>query len=258
MRPLAAVVALIALLGGCDLVGGASGGQANASLRSSAGGEVTLSDGGSLHFAITSEKYKQWDAARQGITRGIAARFGALLQPQVPTTRSIALAADYLESQPGARRSIENAGMSVREFVVMTVALEQEMRLASNQVATAPPTDSMPYEFPPIDTTFIAPEPITPVVPETIPVDSIIRVDTFTPLPARDSSPRTPTVFRRDTLGALPRRDTLLSPPRRDTLSPVPKRDSVLRPAPLVPKPVTPDTIRDTLGVSLTLSLPSR
>ncbi len=220
-------------LAGCD-VGGRN--DAQASLLSHSGGEVALADGSSLEFAITSEKYKQWDAAQRGISKRIAAQFGAILRPDAPTERTIGRAVAYLEGQASARQAIESAGMSVREFVVMTVALEQEMRLASGQTTRAP-EPSQPYDFPPIDTTFIAPQPLPTPVPVPVPVDTVLPVDTafVLPRPRVDTLPApvpspAPTVFRRDT---ILRRDSL---PRRDTS---PK-------TPLVP-PVTRDTIRDTM-----------
>src|SRR5688500_6708488 len=84
---------------------------------SSSSSEAALSDGGSLEFSITSEQYKQWYKAHQGLDRRIASRFGALLQPASPSERSIRRAVEYLESEPAARRAIESAGMSVRGLV---------------------------------------------------------------------------------------------------------------------------------------------
>ena len=225
------VVCFAVAFAGCD-VGGRS--EARASLLSEAGGEVALADGSSFGFRITSEKYKQWDAAQRGISKRIAARFGEILNPDAPTERSIDRAVAYLESQTGARQAIDAAGLSVREFVVMTVALEQEMRLASSE-GERPPGPSQPYDFPPIDTTFIAPQPVAPVP---TPTDTAIPVDTTFVLPrprvdttiARPPAPP-PTVFRRDT--AVARRDSIV--PRRDTAR-----------TPGAP-PVTRDTVRDTL-----------
>lgn len=237
------MVVMACTLTACDKLRGDHG---DASLRSSSGGEVALADGGSLEFAITSEQYKRWDRARRGINRSVAARFGEILQPDAPTERSIDAAVQYLESEASARRSIERAGMSVRGFVVMTVALEQEMRVASGQPAVRQPEPtSLPYDFPPYDTTLIQPAPAPypaphptpyPPTPYPAPVDTY-RVDTAFPVSPRDTTSRiiipaprrdsisrqTPTIFRRDTI----RRDTV----RIDTSRPVP-----------LPPPVIPDT----------------
>lgn len=230
MRVVLIFVAAVAL-SACDDLRGLVGGGNNATLVSSSGGEVALADGGSLEFAITSEQYKQWDRARRGINRRVAGRFGEILQPDAPTERSISEAVSYLESEPTARNAIEKAGMSVRGFVVMTVALEQEMRVASGQPRVRQPEPtSLPYDFPQFDTTLIRPPvpPPDPTIPYPVPVDTY-RVDTF-PIAPRDTiSRQRPTIFRRDT---LIRRDTTI---RRDTV----RVDTVIPP----PAPVIPDTL---------------
>ena len=229
------VISLAVSLAACDSGGR---GDARASLLSESGGEVALADGNSFDFRITSEKYKQWDAAQRGISKRIAARFGAILRPGAPTERSIASAVTYLEEQPSARQAIESAGMSVREFVVMTVALEQEMRLASGETRKPAPTTEA-YDFPPVDTTFVAPQPM----PDPSPVDSTIAIDSVSRSRRADSLMPIDTAFARPRV----RTDTIARPRpapaptifRRDT-TPV-RRDSV------VPRPVTRDTVRDTI-----------
>jgi hypothetical protein len=225
----------------CDQLEGLRGGRSSGSLVSSSGGEVALADGGSLEFAITSEQYKRWDRARRGINRRIAARFGEILQPDAPTERSISEAVDYLDSEPGARNAIEKAGMSVRGFVVMTVALEQEMRVASGQPRVRQPEPtSVPYDFPPFDTTLIRPPTPYPVAVDTYRVDTAFPFDprdtmtrVIVPTPRPDTFARpTPTIFRRDTV----RRDTI----RRDTAA---RRDTVRRDTLPSPVPVIPDTL---------------
>src|SRR5688572_24844890 len=244
--------------------------QSDAQMYSSAG-EVRLTDGGSLQFSITSDKYKQWYAAQQGLDRRIASRFGALLQPASPSERTIARAVEYLQSEPRARDAIQRAGMSVRDFVVTTVALEQEMRVASESSTPARDTMPLPYPYPyPLDTAnavpqypttqyppvyqpYPAPYPTTPQYPTTTPyptptpypttpsmilperrIDSTRKVDTvFLPTPVAPTPTATPTPPVRDSV--LTRRDTIL--PRRDSLptrrDTVPaRRDSVLPVAP--------------------------
>ena len=230
-------------LAGCDTGGR---GEARASLLSESGGEVALADGNSFDFRITSEKYKQWDAAQRGISKRIAARFGAILRPDAPTERSIASAVTYLQGQAGARQAIESAGLSVRDFVVMTVALEQEMRLASSERREPAPA-SEPYDFPPVDTTFVAPQPVPAPLPEPMPVDTGLPLDTTLVRPrARVDSmapPRpvpAPTIFRRDT---APRDSTRRDSTRRDSLPPRPVTRDTVRDTTRPPAPVPPDTL---------------
>ncbi len=225
-------------------------------------GEVSLTDGETLSFTITSERYKAWDAAKDGLDSRIASRYGAILQPGSPSRRNIEKAVEYLESEPAARAAIERAGMSVRDFVVTTVALEQEMKLASARGEIPP--DTLPtsaYQPYPMDTSSFGATTYTPIpLPEPVPV---VRqyIDTS---PPRDTTPpgtfvitRTDTTTRRfpiadsiaraaaarDSLARryaprdsiLVRRDSVV---KRDSV-PTPKRDSV-RPTPV-------DTLRDTI-----------
>ena len=256
----------------CDQLGLSDGSRGGNSLVSTSGGEIALADGGSLEFGITSDQYKSWDRARKGISKRVAARFGAILQPDAPTERSIERAVAYLDSEASARRAIESAGMSTRAFVVMTVALEQEMRRASGQpVVRQPDPAPSPYDFPMVDTTMIAPITPAPVYPvdtfgRVPPVNPPVAVDTALPVPVtstppvivpptRDTTvPRPPTIFRRDSARPVrpdtarpiaPRPDT----PRRDTTPapPRPPADTGAGPAaePL-PAPTPPDSVRMT------------
>ena len=232
-------------------------------------GEVSLTDGETLSFTITSERYKAWDAARQGIDQRIASRYGALLQAASPSRRNIERAVQYLESEPAAVASIQRAGMSVRDFVVTTVALEQEMRLASARGEIPPEPDSVPmytqyptYQPYPMDTSsFSTYTPVPVPVPMPVPTEPVVRqyIDTF---PRPDTLPRRDTIFtitrtdttsrrfpiadsiareaaRRDSLARrFERRDSLFI--RRDT---VVKRDTIVKRDTQPPR----DTLRDTI-----------
>jgi hypothetical protein len=224
----ACVALLFVALAGCRDKYSVGEAQYDPSLLTSSGGEVALSDGSSFDYAITSDRYRQWDAARKGFSRTVSGRFGDILRPAAPTERSIQRAISYLEGQQAVRASIERAGMTVRDFVLMTVALEQQMRLATQrrempEMTQLPPaTDTFALDTARSDTTSTTylPGDLGPRYPYTpLPVDSPRRVDTVY-LPARDSLPR------RDTL--RPRRDTLrpdrvtrdTAKPPRDTIAP--------------------------------------
>jgi hypothetical protein len=222
-------------------------------------GEVSLTDGETLSFTITSERYKAWDAARQGIDQRVASRYGALLQAASPSRRNIERAVQYLESEPAAVAAIERAGMSVRDFVVTTVALEQEMRLADARGEIPPDTVPAytPYQPYPVDTSSYStytPIPLpAPVVPPTPVVrqyldafprpDTTARRDTGFTITRVDTTARrfpiadsiAKAAARRDSIArARPPRDSVII--RRDT---VVKRDSVKPPV---------DTLRDTIS----------
>lgn len=234
----------------------------------SSSGEVSLTEGETLSFTITSERYKAWDAARQGLDGRIASKYGAILQPGSPSRRNIDRAVQYLESEPSAVESIRRAGMSVRDFVVTTVALEQEMRLASARGEIPPEPDTVPmypsypaYQPYPVDTSSFstyAPIPLPPPAasapvarqyidtfprPDTMPRrDSIVitRTDSARRFTIADSIARA--AARRDSIArVIPPRDSVII--RRDT---VVKRDTI-PPTPALPKPTPSDTTRDTI-----------
>src|SRR5213075_133439 len=154
---------------------------ADGSAFSSSGGEVALSDGSRLEFAITSQRYKQWEVARSGLSRTVATRFGQILQPKSPTRHSIDRAVAYLESDLRSKQAIERAGMSVRDFVLMTVALEQEMQLASGKGAAAADEDrtSIPPSYPYPTDTMVRPTPMP--APAPMPRADTVRRDTVVP-----------------------------------------------------------------------------
>jgi hypothetical protein len=208
------VFAALLLVAACNRGDGTALRLADGSLLSSSGGEVELADGSHLQVVITSERYKQWDAARSALRPNVAARFGALLQPKSPSEKSIDRAVAFLEADVASREAIERTGMSVKDFVLMTVALEQEMRAAGDR--STPRSERLP-----------APVPLPP------PVDSGYLPQPPAPLPP---TPRVDTTVRPDTIFTAPRRDTSAS--RRDAS--VPKRDTVTTQKP--PR----DTVRDT------------
>ena len=202
---------LVLLAAACNRGDNAPLRTADGSLLSSSGGDVELSDGSRLQFVITSERYKQWEAARTALRPNVVARFGALLQPKSPTEKTIERATTFLETDVTSREAIERTGMSVKDFVLMTVALEQEMRAASGAGAPAPqemPTPIPPPLPPQIDSGYAAEQRSYPI-----------------PNPRGDTSLRTSvrvdTIFQRSTP-----RDTSLRKP--DTLSPAakPPRDT--------------------------------
>jgi hypothetical protein len=177
---------------------------ADGSLLSSSGGDVELADGSRLQFVITSERYKQWDAARSALRPNVAARFGALLQPKSPSEKTIDRAVAFLETDVASREAIDRTGMSVKDFVLMTVALEQEMRAVADRGAQRPQPSPMPAPLP-------------------SPVDS--GADPRPPATA-PSTPRVDTAVKPDMIFTSQRRDT--SAPKRDTATvPKPSRDTV-------------------------------
>ena len=230
----------------CNDDDGAAGRQLDPSQLTNSSGEVALSDGGTMAFTITSERYKQWDAAQRSLDKRVAKRFGQLLQPASPSERSLSSAVAYLEQEPRARQAIEKAGLTVRGFVELTVALEQQMRLAGGGGGTprsAPPPP--PTYTAQVDSGYLpVPPPSTPAPTETRPIPQT-RTDTLFPAPVRTPAPLPAPVTSptppAPTADPVPSRDTTAPP--RDTSSP--KRDPVptRSDTAVTPKPPASDTL---------------
>jgi hypothetical protein len=220
----------------------------DAAQLTSSEGEVELAEGGTLRFSVTSEQFRKWDAAQGGIDKSIQSRFGDILKPESPSERTIDAAVKYLEGQPTARSAIERAGLSVRQFVVTTVALEQEMRMASGRGSREPdpmayvdsgayrpdtlataayPPIVMPYQpppptvYPPIDT---MPRRVDTVY---MPADSTTRARPYSPWDSlvqrgtKVTRGDSVTAIRDSIVKSIMARDSI----RRATL----KRDSLIR-----------------------------
>jgi hypothetical protein len=119
------------LILGCGRSGSSSGDVDTAMLRT-AGGDVMLADGARLPYEITSQRYAEWERARRGL-RGAKLGLTMSIDPLRVTERDIQKAVDYFERNGRARRIIEDAGLSVRDYVLTTIVLEQQMAVASGR-----------------------------------------------------------------------------------------------------------------------------
>jgi hypothetical protein len=117
-----------ATLAACRGSGNAAG-EVDTALLHRAGGDVMLADGGRLDYEITSERYRQWETARRALR---AQKIGLSMQidPLRVTEAEIQRAVTFFERNGKARRLIEGTGMSVRDYVLTTLALEQQMAVA--------------------------------------------------------------------------------------------------------------------------------
>lgn len=226
-------------------------------------GEVSLTDGGAMSYAITSDRYKQWYAAQDALDHATAAKFGTILHPNSPSAASIARATAFLSGNPRTKLAIEHAGMTVRAFVEMTVALQQQFRDAATSPGDAYPSD-LPYYVPPPLDTALPPPPMGAVPMTPMPAYTPTSVDTMmyraTPDTVRPALPpppaRTPVVtsipMPATRVDSAPRRDsaalpaaTPVSPPKAsrpptDTTG-RPRRDTGVGRASVTPAP-RPDT----------------
>jgi hypothetical protein len=90
-----------------------------------------------VDFRLTEENFARWEQAQSNLEHLPR----SAIQSGVPSGRSaIDRAVNRLESSPTARRAIERAGLSVRDFVLETIALAQ----ASEVVETGKSTSATP------------------------------------------------------------------------------------------------------------------
>ena len=180
---------LVASLAACGGSNSASG-EIDTALLHRAGGDVMLTDGERIDYEITSERYRQWETARRALR---AARIGLSMQldPMRVSEAEIQRAVNFFERNRRARRLIEGTGMSVRDYVLTTLALEQQMAVASGRWGArarprAPSTPVVPAESIAAE---LARDTARKVV-DTVPVVDtvVIPVDT-TPPPDTTASP---------------------------------------------------------------------
>ncbi len=183
-------VLLLAAMVACGR-GGAASGDVDTALLHRSGGDVMLADGDHIPYEITSERYRQWETARRTLR---AARIGLSmrLDPLRVTEADIQRAVNFFERNDRARRAIEQTGLSVRDYVLTTLALEQQMAVASGRwgarerprAPSAPvvPSESIAAELARDTARRVDTVPVVDTV--------VIPVDTATPPPDTTAPPR--------------------------------------------------------------------
>lgn len=81
-----------------------------------------------VDYILTDEKFRQWEAAQRNLDRLPRSAFPTLRNS--PGENAIDRAVARLESSPKARSTIEATGLTVRDFVLQTVALAQATEAA--------------------------------------------------------------------------------------------------------------------------------
>jgi hypothetical protein len=125
--------AMLVVAGACGREGGgtASG--------DAAGGAVTAID-----YEVTPDRYTRWVAAQ----RALDATPGLPAPPKIDPMRldesEIRRAVDYLEGDPGARAALARAGISARDYVLTTVALDQALVAAATSAPAGTTAASAP------------------------------------------------------------------------------------------------------------------
>jgi hypothetical protein len=188
-----ATLATLATLGACRGSGNASG-DVDTALLHRAGGDVMLADGGRVDYEITSERYRQWETARRAL-RAQKISLSMQLDPLRVTEAEIQRAVTFFERNGKARRLIEATGMTVRDYVLTTLALEQQMAVAKGtwgaperpRAPTAPvaPSESIAAELARDTARRVDTVPVVDTV--------VVPVDTTPPPDTTASSSPTPT-----------------------------------------------------------------
>jgi hypothetical protein len=127
------VVLVAAAAGTCG-----RGDRANVSGADSATGEVKA-----LNYEATNERYQKWLAAQRALdaTPGLPAP--PTIDPMHLGEPELQRAISYLEGDPRARAALARAGISARDYVMTTVALDQALVASSSSAsvsASASPT----------------------------------------------------------------------------------------------------------------------
>lgn len=87
-----------------------------------------------VDFRITDDNFARWEAAQNNLD----ALPRSAIRPSSTAGNAVDRAVARLESSPRARRAIERAGLSVREFVLATIALAQATEAAQTGKSTSP------------------------------------------------------------------------------------------------------------------------
>src|SRR5437762_14198010 len=88
-----------------------------------------------VSYELNEDNFAKWEIAEQNLD-GLPATEFASARPSSgsPVDRAVA----RLESNPRAKRAIESAGMTVRDFVLETVALAQAVQASQTGRSTVP------------------------------------------------------------------------------------------------------------------------
>jgi hypothetical protein len=98
-----------------------------------------------IDFRITDDNFARWEAAQNNLD---ALPRSAIRPTSTAGGNAVDRAVDRLQSSPRARRAIEKAGLSVREFVLATIALAQATEAAQTGKSTSPvPVPAENFQF---------------------------------------------------------------------------------------------------------------
>lgn len=136
-RKLAALIILLVLVvGGCRRESPNGAEALTSSLMfDNASPEAREALASRVDFRITNDNFARWEAAQNNLD---ALPRSAIRPTSTAGGNAVDRAVARLESSPRARRAIERAGLSVREFVLATIALAQATEAAQTGKSTSP------------------------------------------------------------------------------------------------------------------------
>jgi hypothetical protein len=110
------------------------GQQAADTSTQSAGGVATgagAAQPAALGYEVTDEGYRRWVAAQRVLDTLSGLPAPPRLDPDRLTEQDIARAVTYLERDPRVRQALQQAGLSARDYVMTTVALDQALVMST-------------------------------------------------------------------------------------------------------------------------------
>jgi len=124
MRLATRFVAIPLVLAVC--AGGCGGGRSEGD-TSVAGGDPAGIEVDALNYEVTPDRYRRWLAAQRALDAIPGLPEAPTLEPSRVTDGDVDRAVRYLESDPRARAALARAGISARDYVLTTLALDQAL-----------------------------------------------------------------------------------------------------------------------------------
>jgi hypothetical protein len=103
--------------------------------RGTAGGDTAAGDVAALNYEVTPDRYRRWVAAQQALDAIPEMPAPPAIDPMRLDETQVRRAVEYLEGNAQARAALARAGVSARDYVLTTVALDQALVTASARPA---------------------------------------------------------------------------------------------------------------------------
>lgn len=100
-----------------------------------AGGDAGATEIGALNYEVTPDRYQRWVGAQQALDAIPDLPAPPKIDPVRLDEDAVRRAVEYLEKDPRARAALARAGISARDYVLTTVALDQALVAASTPPA---------------------------------------------------------------------------------------------------------------------------